>query len=133
MAQLDELKELQELIDRCCIRPEMYVGYRSIERIGTFVWAYAAGRSYGNSLNLLQYIRLFSFWIASKHKTARNVHWPATLLEIHDQDEERSLADAPNQFSNFIQECGQYTKKEWFERIGPVGAWNEAPWSTLPV
>ena len=88
MAQLDELTELRELLDRCCEVPEMFVFERSIRHVETWVWAYASGRSYGNLLNHCNYLRLFPIWLATKEETARNILWGWTLLQKVNGDDD---------------------------------------------
>jgi hypothetical protein len=120
MAQLDELAELKELLDSCCHVPQMFVWERSIRHVETYLWAYASGRSYGNLLNHCNYLRLFSIWLATKEKTARNITWGWTLWTKVNGDDELALSQAPLLFSNFIEECGKYTRKDWYDRFGDL-------------
>jgi hypothetical protein len=120
MAQIDELTELKELLDRCCHVPEMFVSERSIRHVETYLWAYAAGRSHGNLLNHCNYLRLFSIWLATKEKSPRNILWGSTLLQKVDGDDDLALSQAPILFATFIEECGKYTRKDWYDRFGDL-------------
>jgi hypothetical protein len=126
LTQQEELAELQQTLSVLCgLQVEMYVGERSIRLVALYLYAWADGRSHGTSLNLCQYIRLFAAWLAIRNKSASSVGWDRTLLDSCQQNDERALQEAPRLFAEFIAECGDFSKKDWFNRFGPF----MRPWS----
>jgi hypothetical protein len=63
--------------------------------------------------------------LAIRNHSAKNVAWDRTLLDSCEQDDERALGNAPVLFAEFAEECGEYTKKDWFNRFGQL----MRPWS----
>src|SRR5687767_6177928 len=130
MTQQEQLAELQQKLSCLCEVPRvvMFVGEESIRLVGLYLYAWAAGRSRGNSLNLCQYIILFGAWLAIRNKSAPNISWDRTLLDSCEQDDGRALGRAPELFAEFIAECEGYSRKDWFNRFGPwMRPWTEAP------
>ena len=110
----------------------MYVGEKSFTFMSTFVNGYAAGRSYGNTLDLNHYLYLFGIWLATREKMPRNITWAGTVFAMCNEDDERALSRTPELFAEYIAECGSYSKQDWFNRYGQmIGSWKGERWSPL--